>query len=104
MQPQLIGKPRLTSQIDRQVHWSVVIVPVTPVVSVDAMKGVFEHESCDCRSCGLAIVGGRSEVNAAVDASVVELHLSRGEVGERTDYSGRHLGVHDDVAVFAEVV
>lgn len=95
---------RFTSQIGRQVHRLVVIIPVSPVVSVDAMKRMLEHEFCDCGSCGLTIVAGRSEVNAAVDASVVELHLSRVKVGERTDYSGRHLGVHDDGAVFAEVV
>lgn len=47
---------------------------------------------------------GRAEVNAAKDAGVANRRQSRGNVGEGTDYADHHVGVHNEGAVFAEVV
>jgi hypothetical protein len=76
--------------------------PVISAVSVDALEGVFEYESGDNHSGRLTIIDGRAEVNAAVNAGVVNLSKGRGKVGKGTDYAEHHVGVHSEGAVFAE--
>jgi len=82
------------------------MLTMTPIVAlaVEALQGVVEYVIGHLLTRRLAIIASGPEVNAAVDAGILDFIEGRGKTCERASHSDRHIRIETEQRLFTKEV